>query len=71
MSGCSDLPLYITQNNIGSLSDTRRITLTAPGGGVAYSRFGHAIAPLGDLDADGFDGAYVGARGVFGFVING
>ena len=57
MSGCSDLPLYITQNNIGSLSDTRRITLTAPGGGVAYSRFGHAIAPLGDLDADGFDGA--------------
>ena len=53
---CALLPC-ITQNNIGSLSDTRRITLTAPGGGVAYSRFGHAIAPLGDLDADGFDGA--------------
>ena len=32
--------------------------LTAPGGGVAYSRFGHAIAPLGDLDDDGFDGKY-------------
>ena len=57
VSGCSDLSLYIPQNNIGSLSDTRRIALTAPGGGVAYSRFGHAIAPLGDLDDDGFDGA--------------
>ena len=32
--------------------------LNAPGGGVAYSRFGHAIAPLGDLDDDGFDGKY-------------
>ena len=46
----------MAQNNIGSVMDNRRMTLTAPGGGVAYSRFGHAIAPLGDLDDDGFEG---------------
>ena len=48
----------ITQNGIGSLDNNQVIILTAPGGGVAYSRFGHAIAPLGDLDDDGFDGKH-------------
>ena len=45
------------QQNTGSLDSNIFTELTAPGGGVAYSRFGHAIAPLGDLDADGFNGA--------------
>ena len=45
------------QQNTGSLDSNVVTELTAPGGGVAYSRFGHAIAPLGDLDNDGFEGA--------------
>ena len=45
------------QQNTGSLDSNVVTELNAPGGGVAYSRFGHAIAPLGDLDDDGFDGA--------------
>ena len=52
--------LYVcafVQQNTGSLDSNVVTELTAPEGGVAYSRFGHAIAPLGDLDDDGFDGA--------------
>ncbi len=45
------------QQNTGSLDSNIFTELTAPGEAVAYSRFGHAIAPLGDLDDDGFNGA--------------
>jgi hypothetical protein len=57
--------VYIYENqvnqNVGSLESGQVIILEPPNTGVPYGRFGHAIEPLGDLNADGFNDVAISA----------
>ena len=52
------LSINYIQSGSGTLVRNGFFILEPPNGGVAYGRFGHAVEPLGDLNNDGFQGAF-------------
>ena len=52
------LSINFIQSGSGTFARNAFFILDPPNGGVAYGRFGHAVEPLGDLNADGFQGAF-------------
>jgi hypothetical protein len=57
--------VYIFENQLeagsGTIPNTASFILEPPNTGVPYGRFGHAIEPLGDLNADGFNDVAISA----------